>query len=551
MSQRSSIYRTAFRYRDFRWLTLSAAQTRVGDFLYNVALFAVVFERTHSAAWVSITAVLIRVPRVVLPPFAGVLADRVERRNLMVVLNVASAVVMAVLAICVWRHAPVGLLVGLAVLATCIDTPYGPAEVGLLPSIVPEDALAAANAVSGGLESLAIVVGPAIGGVLLVAGTPATAFALNAGTFVAAVLCLLQVRRGPVPERGPEEEGRNGLFAGLHALRADANVVVVASGLVATCFAVGASGVLFVLLSDERLGTGAHGYGYLLAAIGVGGLLGSLLSDRLAAVKRMGMLVVVVLLVGAAAMAALGVIRIAGIAYLLTATFGAAYVLLEVLSVTIIQRFLQSAVLGQAIGMLDAVTFAAVLVGAAVAAPIHDAAGITTAFAVAAALPAAAAGLTLLRLKRLDAQSAREAATLAPVVALLGNLDVLTGASRSALERLAAAAREVPAPSGTDVVTEGDPADDFFVLVDGTAAVSSDTGGRLRTLGSGDCFGEIGLLERRPRTATVRVTTDSVLLQMPGETFVDVVTEAPATADAFGAMVSSRLASSRELERRP
>jgi CRP-like cAMP-binding protein/Na+/melibiose symporter-like transporter len=554
VSERGTIYRTAFRHRDFRWLTLATAQSRIGDYLYTVALFAVVYERTHSAAWVSATAILIRVPRVLLPPFAGVLADRVERRNLMITLNIGCAAVMSAIAVCVGTDAPIGVVVALAVIVASLDTPYGPAEVGLLPSLLPEDSLAAANAVTGALDSLALVAGPAIGGALLILGSATTAFAINAGTFAAAVLCLTRVRRGPKPHVSEESGARGELLAGIRAIRGDSSVLVIASGLVAICFAVGATGVLFVLLSDRRLGAGAHGYGYLLAAVGVGGVISSVFIDRLAATRRLPAVVPVVLIVGAVTVASLAFIHNIVLACAVTAAFGASYLVLEVLSITLMQRLLVPAVLGKATGVLDAAAFGAVLLGAAMVAPVVDSAGITVAVLAAAAPALVAAALTLLSLRRLDSRSAAEVDALAPRLELLERVDVLHGATRPALERLAASAHERRTPSGETVVAEGEAADNFFVIVDGAAEVISaangEAGKQLRTLGPGDCFGEIGLLEARPRTATVRTMADSVLLEMPGGIFVEVVTAAPTLADSFGAMVTTRLARSREVERR-
>jgi predicted MFS family arabinose efflux permease len=456
--------------------------------------------------------------------------------------------------VCVVTHAPIGLIVGLAVLTACFATPYSPASVGLLPALLPEEDLASANAVAHSLESLALVVGPAVGGVLLVIGNPATAFAINAGTFTASALCLLLVRRGPKPQASADDDADDSFLAGFRAMRSDASVLVIASGLITTCFAVGSSGVLFVLLSDQRLGTGAHGYGYLLASVGVGGILGSLLSDRLASVQRMALLVVVALLVVGVSIGSLAGLHVAAAAYAVTAVFGSGYILLEVLAVTLMQRVLSPSVLGKASGALDALSFGAVLLGAAIVAPVDKAFGLTTAVLVAAAPAVVAAAITALAASRLDAQSAADVALLAPRIALLEGLDVLRGASRPAIERLAAVASEEHVQAGTPIVTKGQPADDFYVIVDGAAEVRSairqGAGKELRNLGPGECFGEIGLLQQRPRTATVRATADTRVLRVPGDAFLEVVTTAPALADSFGAMVTSRLTHSREVERR-
>jgi CRP-like cAMP-binding protein len=123
---------------------------------------------------------------------------------------------------------------------------------------------------------------------------------------------------------------------------------------------------------------------------------------------------------------------------------------------------------------------------------------------------------------------AREVSAIEPLVAILQNLDICAGASRTALERLARSATAESVAAGIVVINEGTEADDFFVLTSGEVAVSA-TGGSgsersLGTLSAPDYFGEIGLLEHRSRTATVTAIGSCTVLRINGSEFVDALT---------------------------
>jgi CRP-like cAMP-binding protein len=124
---------------------------------------------------------------------------------------------------------------------------------------------------------------------------------------------------------------------------------------------------------------------------------------------------------------------------------------------------------------------------------------------------------------------------------------VFEGAPRQALETLAAAMEEQPVPAGAVVVAEGEEADAFYVVRSGTLAVLSagERGGtpaRVNTLGPGDYFGEIGLLERIPRTATVQAESDSVVERLAGDDFLGILNQAPSTSGTLLDGVVGRLA---------
>ena len=94
MPSRKNVYRTALAYRDLRLLIAAFAQSQLGDFLFTVALIVYVYDITHSAAWVAALTVLRALPRVILQPFGGAIADRYDRRLVMVACDLARAIVM-------------------------------------------------------------------------------------------------------------------------------------------------------------------------------------------------------------------------------------------------------------------------------------------------------------------------------------------------------------------------------------------------------------------------------------------------------------------------
>jgi hypothetical protein len=145
---------------------------------------------------------------------------------------------------------------------------------------------------------------------------------------------------------------------------------------------------------------------------------------------------------------------------------------------------------------------------------------------------------------RMDREAVVRLAELAPRLRALEAMGIFSQASPTVLERLAAAAEDVDLPAGTVVVHEGDPADALYVLMTGEVAVTCIEGGSTRalaTLAAPGYFGEIGLLERIPRTATVTTLSNVTLHRIDGESFLDALTTTPASP-AFAESARLRLA---------
>ena len=214
----SGTIRAALRYPAFRRLLTALAVSQIGDWLYNLALVVLVYDRTHSAAWAGVTTAARVVPVVTLGPLGGVLADRFDRRRIMIVSDLARMGLMVLLAAVAAARLPILLAPLIAATATAFSAPYLPCVAAVTPRVVDDADLPGANAARSAVAGLGIIVGPALGGLLLLLGSPAFAFALNAVTFGLSALALLAIRadgafatrRGPRPARRPVPRDRGG-----------------------------------------------------------------------------------------------------------------------------------------------------------------------------------------------------------------------------------------------------------------------------------------------------------------------------------------------------
>jgi MFS family permease len=404
----------ALRIPRFRRLLAALAVSQAGDWLYNLALLAVVFERTHSATWVALTTAARVAPILVGGPLGGVLADRFDRRRLMVASDVVRAVCMLALAAVAGFDLPVVLAPALAALATAAGSPYPSCVAATTPRLVPDQALAGANAARVAVGALCLVAGPGFGAVLLLLGSPTAAFLANAATFVVSALLVLSLPGGPLfaPERsGGSATGFVGEIAdAASALRAQPQAVRLVGADVLCSVVYGAQTVLLLLLA-RHLGLGDAGYGYLLAAVGVGGVVGTLLTGRLASAGRPRMLLVgACVSVGVPAML-MGLTVSLPLLLLCAALTGTGSIVVEVATDTALQRTLAPEVLARAYGLTFPAAVLGIVGGSLVASPLVMLLGLGGALVVVGAVVAGYAAL----LARDAVRSAGTAPAVGPV----------------------------------------------------------------------------------------------------------------------------------------
>jgi predicted MFS family arabinose efflux permease len=548
-----SAYRAALGRRDLRLLFSGLLISSTGTWAYNVALLAYVFEKTHSLGWVAAAGLGRFVPSLLLGAYSGVVAERYERVRVMVSSDILCALVQAALAVAAFTGAAAWLVVGLAALSAIANLPYNPAVSAMIPQVANEDELAAANALNGTIENLTVIAGPAIGAGLLALGSPGSVFVVNAASFALSAAIVSQMRARSRPVDVTESGGAfSQMLVGVRAIvtSPSARVPVAFCGLVS--FVYGTDGVLFVGVSDSRLGTGPEGFGYLLTGLGVGGLLAAILVNRLASSRTLALVVTAGAVLYCVPTALLTVIHSPAPAFAVQVLRGAATLVVDVLAVTALQRAVPSDTLARVFGVFFAFFLGAISLGTLVTPPIVHGLGLDAALLIMAFAPAALALAGYPALVRLDRAAAERLSELAPRIAVLERLGIFAAASHSVLERLAAACTPVQFAAGQAIVREGEPADALYVILEGEVGVTAhgESGAeqRLRTMGPETYFGEIGLLERIPRTATVTAEAPTHLYRIDGDEFLDALTTtAPATSLLEGAR--TRLAASHPSRR--
>jgi MFS family permease len=520
-------YREILGIRDARRLIAASAVSQLGDWLFNAALLGTVYAATGSARWVGAATICRLLPYVVLGPLGGVVADRYDRRTVLLAGDVARCVLMLGLAAVVQADGPVELVIALTALASCAGTAERPAAIALLPRLVGVARLGPANALLHTVQDVGVVVGPAIGAILLAVAPNSVAFLANGLTFVVSAALISTLRRRVVPAGSRADESAGFHFLqGLRTARATPYVVplLIVIGMAELTY--GAQTVQLVVYAAQRLDLGAAGYGYLLAAGGVGGVLSALVTPRLATSTRVA---AVVVLTGALYCATqLAYAERGELVFALAVTLigGAAFVACEVVAETTLARLAPAESLGRLMGVVEAVAVAAMVAGALLAPALLAATSLRGSFWILGVAAVLATLLSVAGLRGVDALSRRRAEALASRVAVVRRLPIVAGAPQLVVEQLASASEICPLPAGVDVVVQGAPAHAFYAVMDGRVVVRRD-GMEVARLGPADHFGERGLLDSAPRNATVTTSEPSTLLRLEGDVLLEALQTVP------------------------
>lgn len=534
---------SSLRHRDFRLLMIAFTGSSIGTWAYNVALVVWIFDATGSAAWVGASTIVRFVPAVVFSAYGGVIAERFERVRLMVLIDLCSFAIMVLLAVQTALDGPVVLVMITAAVTSTLSTVYEPATAALTPQLVGEKDLGSANALRNTIDNGAVIAGPALGAVVLVLGPPPVAIAINAVTFLAsaAATSLIRLRSTPVDvTEGGQAGPLRQMLVGVKAITSSSTAsVLVAYSLVAT-LVFGIDTVLFVLLSRDILGTGPEGYGYLLAGLGVGGVLAAGLVTRLERVPQLSVVIMAGMVAYCLPTLVFVFVSEPAVGFVAQVVRGAGTLVVDVLAITALQRTLPRDLLARVFGAFDTMCLLAIIAGSLLVPAVVALIGLNGMLWVSAVGMPAACLLGWPALRRMDRAAASRRAALEPRTRLLTDCDLFDSVSEGAIEQLAGSADDLHVEADVTVIREGDTADAFYVIVDGVASVTAQgEHGTPRTLAhmrTGDYFGEIGLIERIARTATVRTTSACDLLRIDGPALIAALTEsAPSAAFVDGA----------------
>ena len=265
--------------RDFRYLFLGQAASFIGDRVVIVALALFITQRTGSPTDLGLVLGAQTLTLVLLLLFGGVWADRLPRRQIMIVADAVRAGLHALLAILIFSGAVrVWEIVVIEALFGAAEAFFDPAYQGLVPQTVPEPMIQEAKALTQSVNNVAMFVGPALATVLVLGIGAGEAFALDAATFVVSILLLLPVRaraRGPEPERTSVLRGLRDGFSEVRSRVWVWVTIAVFAGIIMCVYA--PWNALAPSIARDHYGH-AGIYGLLGSATGLGALIGSLIA---------------------------------------------------------------------------------------------------------------------------------------------------------------------------------------------------------------------------------------------------------------------------------
>ena len=375
----------------FRRLWVGQGLSFVGDAVSMVALVLLVVEVSGSASAVGGVLVARLLPTLA-SPLVGVLADRLDRRVVLVAADLVRAVL--VLGLIFARDLPI--IYALVFLLGGAQTVFNPTIRAAFPGVVGGGDLTRANALISGTFSFSVMAGPALGGVLVASVGVELAFLLDALTFLASAV-LLSTLRLPAPERDGGDEGFFGELRAGFGYLASARVplAIVAGAFLATLTA-NATIPAEAFLAKDTFGAGDVGYGLLASLWGGGMILGSALTAVLGGRTDLTLLYFLSIFATALAFVGVGLSPTFVLALGAIAVAGAANGVDNVATDTVLQRRVPDAFLGR----VFAARFMTFSAGEALAYPLGgllvDATGPRPTYLLAGAATAAAGFLVVL-----------------------------------------------------------------------------------------------------------------------------------------------------------
>lgn len=269
---------TALANRNFRLFFTGQLISLIGIWMQQVALSWLVLELTDSAWYVGLVNALDALPVLLLALYAGVVADRMSRRRLVIITKMCSmALALALAGLVFSRQASVWPIMVIAALFGVANAFDIPARHTLFGDLVGKEGLISAVALNSSSFNATRIVGPVIAGFILNAGGAAWCFLLNGVSYIAVLWGLFAMDAPPHPPAiGPRASAWSNIVEGLRYVWSEKRTrgVVLLTALL-TIFG-SQFLVLLPIIARDELGRGAAAYGWMMAAVGLGALGGAL-----------------------------------------------------------------------------------------------------------------------------------------------------------------------------------------------------------------------------------------------------------------------------------
>ncbi|HWH19024.1 MAG TPA: MFS transporter, partial [Solirubrobacterales bacterium] len=518
---------------------LGKVLTSFAAWSFAIGLAVYGFE-AHGIVGVGVVALIRYLPGAAAAPIAGVVIDRASRRNVLVASAAAMAVVLIGATVAAALGAPPAVVFIFPGLYAIASAGYAPAESAMSPMLAqtPQQ-LSAGNVNDSVMENSGSFLGAIGAGFLLTATSPAFLFGVCAGASVIVFVLLVGVPRDRRPayldRAGELADARREIAVGLRTLAAHPALRLAWTTTAALLLFEGFAEVIVVGLALHVLDLPEGNVGFLKATWELGAVAGGaglvLLLDR-------GRLVVAIAggscLIGVAAVLP-GLLPDPVAAYAGWFAIGVGFVFVEVAGKTLTQRLGDDETMGRLLTLLQAGKLAAMAVGSIAAIVLDELLGTRGALVALGALMPVFVLFCWTRLRAYEVG--------APVAAvpyrLLRHNSIFEPLPMATVERLSHDLTPVEFEGAVDVIVQGEVGDRFYLIESGQVEVFE--GGEFRrNEGPGESFGEIALLHDVPRTATVRTTEPTRLLQLEREQFLVAVTGHRRSSQVASTVVTDR-----------
>jgi len=265
------------RIRDFRLYWIGAFLSFVGSWIQNTGQQWLVFDLTNSEQALGLMTFIGAAPMFFLSPFGGWLADRANKRMVLVVCQSTFAISAFFLAFAVWQgYATFWMITAVAFVNGCTSVIEIPTRQSMISDLVPAEDLASALPLSSATFNTARILGPAIGGLLLGAYGPGACYFINGISFSAIIIAVLAIRSDLRSTSDRSASLRESLFEGMRHVAATPAFRTLVLMMMATAVCAMFYIALLSAFAERVLSVGAQGFGYLLTSTGVGAIIGLL-----------------------------------------------------------------------------------------------------------------------------------------------------------------------------------------------------------------------------------------------------------------------------------
>ncbi len=400
---------SVLRGRNFALLWSGQAISQIGDALFNVAMMWLVLQLTGSALAMGTTVILTQLPRLAFQLIGGVSVDHYDRRMLMLMSDAIRGIVMLVFAILVATNQIQMIHIYiLSIIFGIVSAFFFPAMSALIPNLVAQEELIAANSLSSLTMQGSQIIGPAIAGVLIAVpsiGIAGVSF-FNAFSFGVGVLALLLMQ---LPAHLNGTRKTNGSFVyelkdGFRYLFGFRALVVILFLAMVLNFALAPVSVILPIFVKNILGLGSESFGFLMSAFGVGMVAGSIAVGVRPPRAHRGIIVFLLTALQGVIFAAVGLVPIFVISSVLAIAMGFSNGIVNTLLAATMQGMIADEYRGRIFGLTSMIAMGLMPISLAIAGGLTDVVGAATVFVAGGVLCAAASlyGLTFHEIRELQ-----------------------------------------------------------------------------------------------------------------------------------------------------